>query len=90
MQNLDQLLGADEAAASFDAVICRLGLMLFAAPAQALRAVRCALRPGGKVAVIAPGVLERSLGDGGFVGVQQRGAGVGDDAGGIRGLSGRR
>jgi hypothetical protein len=64
--------------------------MLFAAPAQALRAVRCALRPGGKVAVIAPGVLERSLGDGGFVGVQQRGAGVGDDAGGIRGLSGRR
>jgi SAM-dependent methyltransferase len=42
----------DMAAASFDAVICRLGLMLFAAPAQALAVVRHALRPGGKVAVV--------------------------------------
>lgn len=38
--------------ASFDAVICRLGLMLFADPGKALRAVRRALRPGGKVAVV--------------------------------------
>jgi|SRR5882724_1026608 len=109
LTNVTTLAGAaedlDVAAASFDAVICRLGLMLFAAPAQALTAVRCALRPGGKVAVIvfttpaanpfmahpmqillghagktppapgrpgifalgAPGVLERLLGDGGFV-----------------------
>jgi SAM-dependent methyltransferase len=42
----------DVAAESFDAVICRLGLMLFAAPARALAAVRRALRAGGKVAVV--------------------------------------
>ena len=36
----------------FDAVICRLGLMLFAEPASALLAVRCALRPGGKLAAV--------------------------------------
>ena len=35
---------------SFDAVICRLGLMLFAEPSKALVAVQRALRPGGKVA----------------------------------------
>jgi SAM-dependent methyltransferase len=40
------------AAESFDAVICRLGLMLFRDPAKALRAVRRALRLGGKVAVV--------------------------------------
>ena len=34
---------------SFDAVICRLGLMLFAEPSKALVAVQRALRPGGKV-----------------------------------------
>jgi hypothetical protein len=32
--------------------ICRLGLMLFAAPARTLAAARDALRPGGKVAVV--------------------------------------
>jgi ubiquinone/menaquinone biosynthesis C-methylase UbiE len=37
---------------SFDAVICRLGLMLFAEPARALAAARRALRPGGKMAVV--------------------------------------
>ena len=37
---------------SFDAVICRLGLMLFAEPAKALMAVRRAVKPGGKVAVV--------------------------------------
>jgi len=42
----------DVAAESFDAVICRLGLMLFSNPAKALRAVRRTLRPGGKVAVV--------------------------------------
>ena len=40
------------AAESFDAVICRLGLMLFSDPTRALRAVRGALRPGGKVSVV--------------------------------------
>ena len=42
----------DIARGSFDAAICRLGLMLFAAPAKALAAMRQALRPGGKVAVV--------------------------------------
>ena len=37
---------------SFDAVICRLGLMLFATPAQALRVVWSALRPRGRVATV--------------------------------------
>lgn len=37
---------------SFDAAICRLGLMLFRDPGEALRAVRRALRPGGKFAVV--------------------------------------
>jgi SAM-dependent methyltransferase len=40
----------DVAANSFDAVICRLGLMLFSEPGRALAAVRRALQPGGKVA----------------------------------------
>jgi len=95
---------------SFDAAICRLGLMLFAAPARAVAAVRRSLRPGGKIAVVvfttpaanplmahpmqillrhagkpppaagrpgifalgAPGVLTRLLGDGGFVGIEER------------------
>jgi SAM-dependent methyltransferase len=42
----------DVAAHSFDAVICRLGLMLFAEPAKALASARRALRPGGKVAAV--------------------------------------
>jgi SAM-dependent methyltransferase len=56
LTNVTTLAGAaedlDVTAESFDVVICRLGLMLFAAPAQALAAVRHALRPGGKVAVV--------------------------------------
>lgn len=56
LSNVTTLAGAaedlDVATASFDAVICRLGLMLFAAPAQALAAVRHSLRPGGKIAVV--------------------------------------
>jgi SAM-dependent methyltransferase len=56
LTNVTTLAGAaedlDVAAASFDAVICRLGLMLFAAPAKALAVVRHALRPSGKVAVV--------------------------------------
>jgi SAM-dependent methyltransferase len=56
LTNVTTLAGAaedlDVAAESFDAVICRLGLMLFRDPAKALWAVRRALRPGGKVAVI--------------------------------------
>jgi SAM-dependent methyltransferase len=57
LTNVTTLSGAaedlDVAAESFDAVICRLGLMLFIDPAKALLAVRRTLRPGGKVAVVA-------------------------------------
>jgi ubiquinone/menaquinone biosynthesis C-methylase UbiE len=55
LANVTTLAGAAEdleiAPESFDAVICRLGLMLFAAPARALMVVRRALRPSGKVAI---------------------------------------
>jgi SAM-dependent methyltransferase len=56
LDNVTTLAGAaedlDVAAETFDAVICRLGLMLFVEPAKALVAVRRALKPGGKVAVV--------------------------------------
>lgn len=56
LTNVTTLAGAAESldvpAESFDAVICRLGLMLFSDPAKALQAVRRALRGGGKVAVV--------------------------------------
>jgi ubiquinone/menaquinone biosynthesis C-methylase UbiE len=56
LTNVTMLAGAAEdlevAPESFDAVICRLGLMLFAAPGRALTAVRSALRPRGKVAIV--------------------------------------
>jgi SAM-dependent methyltransferase len=56
LSNVTTLVGAAEdlelAADRFDAVICRLGLMLFSDPTKALLAVRRALRPGGKVAVV--------------------------------------
>ncbi|HEY2929223.1 class I SAM-dependent methyltransferase [Piscinibacter sp.] len=56
MANVSTLAGAaedlDVAAESFDAVICRLGLMLFGEPARALAVVRRALRPGGKVSLV--------------------------------------
>lgn len=56
LANVTTLAGAaedlDVAAGSFDSVICRLGLMLFAAPARALVAMRRALRAGGKAAFV--------------------------------------
>lgn len=56
LANVTTLAGAAEdlevAPESFDAVICRLGLMLFAAPARALTMVRRALRLRGKVAIV--------------------------------------
>ncbi|RZJ08595.1 MAG: methyltransferase domain-containing protein [Rubrivivax sp.] len=39
-------------AASFDAVVCRLGLMLFPNPLQGLREMHRALRPGGRVCTV--------------------------------------
>ncbi|WHZ13087.1 MAG: methyltransferase [Burkholderiaceae bacterium] len=39
-------------AASFDAAVCRLGLMLFPDPLQGLRGMRRALRPGGGICTL--------------------------------------
>ena len=56
LTNVTTLAGAaedlDVVAESFDAVICRLGLMLFRDPAKALRVARRALRPRGRVGVV--------------------------------------
>jgi SAM-dependent methyltransferase len=56
LHNVTTLAGAAEnlavTEATFDAGICRLGLMLFAEPAKALAAVRRALKPGRKIAVV--------------------------------------
>ncbi|MCM5570817.1 methyltransferase domain-containing protein [Burkholderiaceae bacterium FT117] len=46
--------------ASFDAVLCRLGLMYMPAPVTALREWRRALRPGGRVAVVVFSTPERN------------------------------
>jgi ubiquinone/menaquinone biosynthesis C-methylase UbiE len=40
------------AGANFDAAICRLGLMFCASPLTALREIRQALRPGGRISVL--------------------------------------
>ena len=51
LSNVTTVLGAAEelnlTAGSFDAVVCRVGLMLFVEPATALAAMHRALRPGG-------------------------------------------
>jgi len=56
LDNISTIVGAaeelDVAPESFDAVICRLGLMLFVEPSKALVAVRRALKPSGRVAVV--------------------------------------
>ena len=56
LDNVSTLAGAAEdlvvAEQSFDAVICRLGLMLFVEPKKALAAARRAVKPGGKIAVV--------------------------------------
>lgn len=65
LDNIRTLQGAAETLdlpdASFDAVICRLALMLFSDPSGALDQVRCALKPGGKVAAIVVTVPENNL-----------------------------
>jgi SAM-dependent methyltransferase len=45
---------------SFDAVICRIALMLFSTPGKALNRMRRVVRPGGKVAVMVYAALERN------------------------------
>jgi SAM-dependent methyltransferase len=56
LDNVSTLYGAaedlDVPAESFDAIICRLGLMLFTRPAAALENGWRALRPGGRVSVV--------------------------------------
>jgi SAM-dependent methyltransferase len=47
-------------AASFDAVVCRLGLMLFPNPLQGLREMHRALRPGGRVCTVVFSTPERN------------------------------
>ena len=45
---------------SFDAIICRLGLMLFSKPPKALRGMRRVLKPRGKVAAIVMSTAEKN------------------------------
>jgi SAM-dependent methyltransferase len=56
LANVTTLAGAaedlDVPSQSFDAVVCRLGLMLFSEPARALTAMQRALRPGGRIAIV--------------------------------------
>jgi SAM-dependent methyltransferase len=47
-------------AASFDAAVCRLGLMLFPKPVQGLREMHRALRPGGRVCTVVFSTPERN------------------------------
>ncbi len=45
---------------SFDAVICRLGLMLFPDPPKTLKELHCVLRPGGKLSAIVFSTAEKN------------------------------
>jgi len=47
-------------AAAFDAVVCRLGLMLFLDPLQGLREMHRALRPGGRVCTVVFSMPQRN------------------------------
>ena len=64
LENVSTILGAAEElnvpAESFNAVICRLGLMLFSDPSCALRMARHALKPGGKISVIVFTIPEKN------------------------------
>ncbi len=57
---------------SFDAVICRMALMLFPDPAKALTEMRRVVEPGGKVAVIVFSTLEKNPHHGIVFGIVQR------------------
>jgi SAM-dependent methyltransferase len=50
----------DEPAASYDAVLCREGLMFAVDPARAAREIRRVLRPGGRLVVAVWGPRERN------------------------------
>jgi SAM-dependent methyltransferase len=57
---------------SFDAVICRIALMLFPKPAKALTEMRRVVKPGGKVAAMVYAALEKNPYHGIFYGVVRR------------------
>jgi SAM-dependent methyltransferase len=57
---------------SFDAVICRIALMLFPNPPKALTEMRRVVTPGGKVAVIVFSALEKNPYHGIVFGIVQR------------------
>lgn len=57
---------------AFDAVICRLALMLFPQPAQALTEMRRVVKPGGKVAAMVYAAVEKNPYHGIFYGVVRR------------------
>ena len=57
---------------SFDAVICRLGLMVFPNPAQVLKAMRRVVRPRGKVAALVFSTAEKNPHQGIIIGVARR------------------
>lgn len=57
---------------SFDAVICRIALMLFPNPARALAEMRRVVKPGGKVAVIVFSAIEKNPYQGIPVGIIRR------------------
>lgn len=58
VMDAEQLGVRDE---TFDAAICRLGVMFFPHPVKALAEMRRALRPGGKAAVIVFSVPEQNF-----------------------------
>jgi ubiquinone/menaquinone biosynthesis C-methylase UbiE len=57
---------------SFDAVICRIALMLFPNPKKALTEMRRVVKPRGKVAVIVYSALEKNPYHGIFYGIVRR------------------
>jgi SAM-dependent methyltransferase len=57
---------------SFDAVICRIALMLFPNPPKALTEMRRVVTPGGKVAVVVFSALEKNPYHGIVFGIVQR------------------
>jgi len=75
---------------SFDAVICRIALMLFPNPANALAEMRRVVKPGGKVAVIVFSALEKNPYHGIVFGIVRRLGNTPSSAGGTMDVRARR
>jgi ubiquinone/menaquinone biosynthesis C-methylase UbiE len=65
-------MGRDSKSKSFDAVICQLGLMVFPNPVKVLRAMRRAVRQGGKVAALVFSTAEKNPYQGIPLGIARR------------------